>query len=219
MVEASRPKSPGMSSEDEVKKFRGSFMMDGKPMTRTLIQKSTNNKWKKRLLCGYCGEKIKGYLCESCSKRKPSCQEDGTTEHEEILDAWKDGEYVTNVVGLNFTPEASYHEPRGDTNPYSITNPSMSQVTIDPSLSWNYDALDDVPFGHGGGGSLLEGGGSTVNDVNITPRSDHSDGILSLRKLKYQHPTIQDSAEWNAALLLGWRSHQKRLRTSGKHCC
>ena len=121
---------------------------------------------------------MKTYKCSKCKTVLPKTQLDPTKDHEEILDAWHDGEYVTNVVNDNFPTQPSHHSA------YTLGSPSMSQVTL------------NGPFG-----------------------APSKSSILSQRKLKYHHPQASsndngplfDNIEWTAAVLMGWRSHQRRL--------
>ena len=178
-----KPAIPGMSSKDEAKRPSGTFYFEGAPITRKTLMDSSSTKYKKKLLCGYCGIPLKYYKCPRCEKTAPRSQEDPTRDHEEILDAWRDGEYHTNVQRINNprTPQPSVYEPG---------KKSISQLTLPK-------------------GMIAEGSSSVVfaddTQSRIPKRDLYEDHIL--RAKAGDKGPLFDNLEWTAALLMGWRSH------------
>jgi hypothetical protein len=232
-----RPQSPGIDSANEVKRPPGVFYFEGAPINRQTIAQSQSAEYRKTLLCGYCGNQLRHrYKCHNCSKRAPRSQEEGTKDHHEILELWKDGDYVTNVMNEN----TRLKEPSKHGDIYSLEHPSMSAVSLnDFSISRSKSQIEDLqvksPHRHSNRDktkrypeplssryvsfgdtsyfeeqSLSTGRNTARTTVSASSNGTHS--ILSTTKLKHEHPPAdEDNLAWTTAIMMGWRSHQKRL--------
>ncbi len=181
-----------MNDASSVKKPPGLFYFEGKPINRSTVEKATTKKFLKAVLCGYCGGPLKkGYQCKECLIRKPSSQLEGTTDHKQILSAWRDGEYTTNVENERLRIKGpSIHEG------YSMGSPSISQISLGDGI--NASEFMDQP--------------SATSTKGVKNRSS----IVSVTKLQTsEHPDTRnwtnESIEYTGALLMGWKSNKLRI--------
>ena len=169
-----------MDSANAVKRPPGVFYFEGAPIQRGTIEKSFSHNFRKALYCGYCGVAMKKYKCKECSRSIPMSQMDATQDHEEILEAWKDGEYHSNMQQVNTKRPPSEH---GDN--FSFGDPSMSRLTeqqFKNGYAPNTSAVSSAcrwkgpkPTGSGGGGGW--GGGSITKERDMSGSLAGSDAL------------------------------------------